>query len=870
MSEEHLQISYPRVTVGFLGALVVLFAAFGSAWFTVVVQAWLLVAGFGLLTGACLGTSRRFVMPVILGLILVVFCGLSAVVAVPESFETADARAKTLSKEELALVTPAKGINNLANDDGFHYAAKVTALAGLAAMLMSLLAATLLRAPPARLERRPARIERVGKLLVLIGFLGVVGALVRFGVTQFPVEDLWRSFKSFWIGGTFLLLFATFAVPGFALWIQGLVGRSAERREYRAPAIGALIFVALLVPTGQRGFLIALAVMLLAILIANRVIALRMTALLVIVGVIFIGLTQAVRNEISGTNKLTAGGFVERVQPDQWKDLYSSQIASFNWTILVAQNRDKLDIPNSFVALLAKPIPRSIYPEKSQGFGEEFTKRFFPAAAAQEVSFATPLVTESDYNFGPVGAIIVLAALGGFVVLVDRRIAQQAPPLVEPVVVASIFWFLFELIRGDAANALVFSAGWVVPLLIFSRALGLRRDPPVKKVMIDALQVAPRFSGIGRRVAEIGEGLKRDPLPLPLEVKCAKDVVEEMRSVFPEGTTFTAPLRSSRPRVKRILYQQLIAPFFTTASTLLLCPGDQAPVWGRAPLLFVVHDVRRIVAPETAQAGLEASYYGRVMRAGARRASHILTISEFSKAELTEQLRPGCPVTIVSERPAGIESVPLATIESNEPKFLLVGALRTYKGIETVIEAISPDGSEGAQVRVDCVGDSEGEPEYAANLKRLAEDSGLDGSFHMTGWISDEELRDLYGESIGTISPSNYEGYGLSVSESIAAGLPTIASDIPPHREIGGDAALYFTPGDAVSLAALIRGLIADPARRAELAEAARKRHQELLSADRPWALAIGEALKSIQESIKPEPTTSEQASQPLAHSDPR
>ena len=120
MSEEHLQISYPRVTVGFLGALVVLFAAFGSAWFTVVVQAWLLVAGFGLLTGACLGTSRRFVMPVILGLILVVFCGLSAVVAVPESFETADARAKTLSKEELALVTPAKGINNLANDDGFQ------------------------------------------------------------------------------------------------------------------------------------------------------------------------------------------------------------------------------------------------------------------------------------------------------------------------------------------------------------------------------------------------------------------------------------------------------------------------------------------------------------------------------------------------------------------------------------------------------------------------------------------------------------------------------------------------------------------------------------------------------------------------------
>ncbi|MBK8293801.1 MAG: glycosyltransferase [Solirubrobacterales bacterium] len=665
------------------------------------------------------------------------------------------------------------------------------------------------------------------------------------------------------------MVVATFAVSGFALWVQGLVGRQAERREYLAPAIGALLFVGLLVPTGQRGFLIALGVMLLAILIANRVIALRMTAVLVIVGVIFIGLTQAVRNEISGTNKLTLSGFVERVQPDQWRDLYSSQIASFNWTVLVEQNREKLEIPNSFVTLVVKPIPRAIYPDKSQGFGEEFTKRVFPGAAAQEVSFATPLITEADYNFGPIGAIIILAALGGFVVLCDRRIAQRAPPLVEPIAAATIFWLLFELIRGDVANALVFSAGWVIPLVIFSRALGLRRDPPLRKVMIDELQVAPRFSGIGRRVAEIGEGLKRDPLPIPLEVKCAKDVVGEMRSVFPEGTTFTTPLRSSRPRVLRILYQQLIAPFFTSASTLLLCPGDQAPVWGRAPLLFVVHDVRRIVAPETAQAGLEAAYYGRVMRFGARRASHILTISEFSKAELTEHLRPGCPVTIVSERPAGIEPVPTTTIESNDPNFLLVGALRTYKGIETVIEAITPEPSEVGEVRVNCVGDSEGEPEYAAGLKRLAGDSGLDGSFHMTGWISDEELRDLYGESIGTISPSSYEGYGLSVSESIAAGLPTIASDIPPHREIGGDAALYFTPGDVAALAALIEGLAADPARRTELAEAARKRHQELLSADRPWALAIGEALESIRESVTPEPVASEQAPQPLAHSDP-
>ena len=158
-------------------------------------------------------------------------------------------------------------------------------------MLAAILTAALMSAPAERVRRRNGRIERAGRVLVLIGFLGVAGALTRFGLTQFPVEDLWDSFKSFWIGGTYLLLIATFAVPGFALWVQGLVGRGAPRREFRAPMLLATLFVALLIPTGQRGFLIALGVMLLAILLANRVIDLKWTAVLVAAGIFSIGLT---------------------------------------------------------------------------------------------------------------------------------------------------------------------------------------------------------------------------------------------------------------------------------------------------------------------------------------------------------------------------------------------------------------------------------------------------------------------------------------------------------------------------------------------------------------------------------------------------
>jgi glycosyltransferase involved in cell wall biosynthesis len=56
------------------------------------------------------------------------------------------------------------------------------------------------------------------------------------------------------------------------------------------------------------------------------------------------------------------------------------------------------------------------------------------------------------------------------------------------------------------------------------------------------------------------------------------------------------------------------------------------------------------------------------------------------------------------------------------------------------------------------------------------------------------------------ISPERYCSYGLSISESLASGLPTVLSDIPTYREIAGGYthALFFESEDAESLAAQI------------------------------------------------------------------
>jgi Glycosyl transferases group 1 len=66
----------------------------------------------------------------------------------------------------------------------------------------------------------------------------------------------------------------------------------------------------------------------------------------------------------------------------------------------------------------------------------------------------------------------------------------------------------------------------------------------------------------------------------------------------------------------------------------------------------------------------------------------------------------------------------------------------------------------------------------------------LSGTVQMTGWIPREELYDLYRRAWAFIYPSRFEGFGKSVTEAMAAGVPVACSDIEPLRSIARDAAL--------------------------------------------------------------------------------
>jgi glycosyltransferase involved in cell wall biosynthesis len=101
------------------------------------------------------------------------------------------------------------------------------------------------------------------------------------------------------------------------------------------------------------------------------------------------------------------------------------------------------------------------------------------------------------------------------------------------------------------------------------------------------------------------------------------------------------------------------------------------------------------------------------------------------------------------------------------------------------------------------------------------------------GQIPHAELVDWMGRASLYVAASRYEPFGLAPLEAALEGCALVLSDIGSFRELWDGCAAFFPSGNAAALAATLSRLDRDPARRAELARAARERAAERYTAER-------------------------------------
>lgn len=118
--------------------------------------------------------------------------------------------------------------------------------------------------------------------------------------------------------------------------------------------------------------------------------------------------------------------------------------------------------------------------------------------------------------------------------------------------------------------------------------------------------------------------------------------------------------------------------------------------------------------------------------------------------------------------------------------------------------------SEGVKLpRVICVGRLGWRSEEF--LHSLLRTDYLDGHFEIVEDISDSELKFLYENSLFSIYPSQYEGWGLPIGESLSYGKPCVLTDNSSLPEVAGEAGIYIPENDVQSASDIIRKLLEKP-----------------------------------------------------------
>jgi glycosyltransferase involved in cell wall biosynthesis len=106
-------------------------------------------------------------------------------------------------------------------------------------------------------------------------------------------------------------------------------------------------------------------------------------------------------------------------------------------------------------------------------------------------------------------------------------------------------------------------------------------------------------------------------------------------------------------------------------------------------------------------------------------------------------------------------------------------------------------------------------------------------SIHITEYVDDRTLANLYSGASLFLYPSLYEGFGLPPLEAMACGTPVLASNSSCIPEICGSGAVFFNPFDEEELASLMEELLSKPEKSKKLSEWYRKSLSYFLGSSR-------------------------------------
>lgn len=174
------------------------------------------------------------------------------------------------------------------------------------------------------------------------------------------------------------------------------------------------------------------------------------------------------------------------------------------------------------------------------------------------------------------------------------------------------------------------------------------------------------------------------------------------------------------------------------------------------------------------------------------RADEVIAVSEWEREQLREDF--GVDARVI---PNGVDVDRFASAEPEErdrPYLLTVGRLEEYKGVQHVIRAM-PELEEFDLLVA-------GSGPYREELERIAAEEGVEDQVEFLGYVDEKRLPGLYAGAEVYVTLSEFEAYGMTVAEALAAGTPCVVREsgaLVGWSDCAGCVSVSSTRSDAVS-----------------------------------------------------------------------
>lgn len=326
------------------------------------------------------------------------------------------------------------------------------------------------------------------------------------------------------------------------------------------------------------------------------------------------------------------------------------------------------------------------------------------------------------------------------------------------------------------------------------------------RVAIDARELCGHVTGVGRYLSELlnawatSDRARRHEWTLISHGPIRGAREWPFTTVIAEGSGATAWEQWTLPRAVA-----------ATKADVLFSPGYTAPLTVTAPLVLTIHDVSYFAHPEWFSFR-EGTRRRLLTRWAARRARKIITISQFSK----EQIARYVGVTNIQPIPLGM-NVDGSTGRLDEPvkrgsTVLYVGSIFKRRRVDRLIAAFDQVVAQVPEAKLEIVGENR---TPGLDLERLRRQARHADRISIRSYVDEATLAALYRDAGAFVFLSEYEGFGLTPMEALAAGVPPVVLDTPVARETYGDAAGYVSAAASNDdIAAAITRMLTDEATR--------------------------------------------------------